>query len=115
MSGKIALEGQPFQRVSREGARSPHRPHRAALPLRAIHRRQDGYVALENTSGDASLARAVERGHMGALTRAMNKGKVRVSPKGGAAARTPPAGDYGGVSAPRFQNKSPFWSAGMRG
>ena len=29
-----------------------------------------------------SLARAVERGDMGALTRAMNKGKVRVSPKG---------------------------------
>jgi hypothetical protein len=31
---------------------------------------------------DDSLARAVERGDMGALTRAMNKGKVRVSPKG---------------------------------
>jgi transposase len=25
-----------------------------------------------------------------------------------------PATDFGGVSAPRFQNKSPFWSAGMR-
>jgi hypothetical protein len=37
---------------------------------------------IENTSGDDSLARAVERGDMGALTRAMNKGKVRVSPKG---------------------------------
>jgi hypothetical protein len=33
---------------------------------------------IENTSGDDSLARA----DMGALTRAMNKGKVRVSPKG---------------------------------
>ncbi len=32
---------------------------------------------IENTSGDDSLARAVERGDMGALTRAMNKGKVR--------------------------------------
>jgi excisionase family DNA binding protein len=37
---------------------------------------------IENTSGDDSLARAVERGDMGALTPAMNKGKVRVSPKG---------------------------------
>jgi excisionase family DNA binding protein len=37
---------------------------------------------IENTSGDDSLARAVERGDMGALTRAMNKGKVRVKPKG---------------------------------
>lgn len=37
---------------------------------------------IENTSSDDSLARAVERGDMGALTRAMNKGKVRVSPKG---------------------------------
>jgi hypothetical protein len=37
---------------------------------------------IENTSGDDSLARAVGRGDMGALTRAMNKGKVRVSPKG---------------------------------
>jgi hypothetical protein len=26
-----------------------------------------------------------------------------------------PAADYGGASAPRFHNKSPFWSAGMRG
>ena len=37
---------------------------------------------IENTSGDDTLARAVERGDMAALTRAMNKGKVRVSPKG---------------------------------
>jgi hypothetical protein len=40
------------------------------------------FIEIENTSGDDSLARAVERGDMGALTRAMNKGKVRVSPKG---------------------------------
>jgi excisionase family DNA binding protein len=37
---------------------------------------------IENTSGDDTLARAVERGDMGALTRAMNKGKVRLKPKG---------------------------------
>ena len=37
---------------------------------------------IENTSGDDTLARAVERGDMGALTRAMNKGQVRVKPKG---------------------------------
>src|ERR1700730_1364792 len=37
---------------------------------------------IENTSGDDTLARAVEHGDIGALTRAMNKGKVRVSPKG---------------------------------
>ena len=37
---------------------------------------------IENTSGDDSLARAVERGDMDALTRAVNKGKVRVSPNG---------------------------------
>ncbi len=32
--------------VSQEGARAPHRSHRAALPVCAIHRRQDGYAAL---------------------------------------------------------------------
>jgi len=37
---------------------------------------------IENTSGDDTLARAVERGDMGALTRAMNKGQVRLKPKG---------------------------------
>jgi excisionase family DNA binding protein len=37
---------------------------------------------IENTSGDDTLARAVQRGDMGALTRAMNKGKVRLKPKG---------------------------------
>src|ERR1700730_4444505 len=36
---------------------------------------------IENTSGDDSLARAVERGDMGALTRAMDQGKVRVKPR----------------------------------
>jgi len=37
---------------------------------------------IESTSGDDSLARAIEGGDMDALTRAMNKGKVRVRPKG---------------------------------
>ena len=37
---------------------------------------------IESTSGDDSLARAIESGDMDALTRAMNKGKVRVRPKG---------------------------------
>src|ERR1700676_5198260 len=37
---------------------------------------------IENTSGDDSLARAVERGDMSALTPAMNKVKVRLKPKG---------------------------------
>lgn len=37
---------------------------------------------IENTSGDDTLARAIERGGTAALTRAMNKGKVRVRPKG---------------------------------
>jgi excisionase family DNA binding protein len=36
---------------------------------------------IENTSTDDSLARAVESGDMEALTRAMNKGKVRVRSK----------------------------------
>src|ERR1700731_893792 len=37
---------------------------------------------IENTSTDDSLARAVESGAMAALTRGMNKGKVRVRSKG---------------------------------
>jgi excisionase family DNA binding protein len=37
---------------------------------------------IENTSTDDSLARQLESGDMGALTRAMNKGKVRVRSKG---------------------------------
>jgi hypothetical protein len=37
---------------------------------------------IENTSTDDSLARQVESGDMDALTRAMNKGKVRVRSKG---------------------------------
>jgi excisionase family DNA binding protein len=37
---------------------------------------------IENTSTDDSLARAIESGDMDALTRAMNKGKVRVRSKG---------------------------------
>jgi excisionase family DNA binding protein len=36
---------------------------------------------IENTSTDDSLARAIEGGDMDALTRAMNKGKVRLKPK----------------------------------
>ena len=32
--------------LAEKGTRAPHRPHRAALPLRAIHRRQDGHVAV---------------------------------------------------------------------
>ena len=38
---------------------------------------------IENTSTDDTLARAIQGGDMDALTRAMNKGKVRVKPKGG--------------------------------
>jgi excisionase family DNA binding protein len=37
---------------------------------------------IENTSTDDTLARAIESGDMDALTRAMNKGKVRVRSKG---------------------------------
>jgi hypothetical protein len=37
---------------------------------------------IENTSGDDTLARAIEGGDMNALTRAMNKGNVRVRAKG---------------------------------
>src|ERR1700730_3834821 len=36
---------------------------------------------IENTSTDDSLARAVERGDRDALTKALNKGKVRVRSK----------------------------------
>jgi excisionase family DNA binding protein len=35
---------------------------------------------IENTSTDDTLARAIEGGDMKALTRAMNKGKVRLKP-----------------------------------
>jgi excisionase family DNA binding protein len=38
---------------------------------------------IENTSTDDTLARAIQGGDMDALTRAMNKGKVRLRPKGG--------------------------------
>jgi excisionase family DNA binding protein len=37
---------------------------------------------IENTSGDDTLARAIQGGDMNALTRAMNKGKVRLRSKG---------------------------------
>jgi excisionase family DNA binding protein len=37
---------------------------------------------IENTSGDDTLARAIQGGDMNALTRAMNKGKVRLRAKG---------------------------------
>jgi excisionase family DNA binding protein len=37
---------------------------------------------IENTSADDALTRAVERGDRDALTKALNKGKVRVRPKG---------------------------------
>jgi hypothetical protein len=37
---------------------------------------------IENTSADDALARAVERGDRDALTKALNKGKVRVRSKG---------------------------------
>jgi excisionase family DNA binding protein len=37
---------------------------------------------IENTSTDDSLARAIEGGDRNALTRAMNKGKARLKPKG---------------------------------
>jgi excisionase family DNA binding protein len=36
---------------------------------------------IENTSTDDTLARAIQSGDMNALTRAMNKGKVRVRGK----------------------------------
>ena len=37
---------------------------------------------IENTSADDALTRAVERGDRDALTKALNKGKVRIKPKG---------------------------------
>jgi excisionase family DNA binding protein len=37
---------------------------------------------IENTSEEPSLERAIKSGDMDALTRAMNKGKVRVRSKG---------------------------------
>jgi len=38
---------------------------------------------IENTSTDDTLARAIQGGDIDALTRAMNKGKVRLKAKGG--------------------------------
>jgi excisionase family DNA binding protein len=37
---------------------------------------------IENTAGDETLARAIQSGDVEALTRAMNKGKARLRPKG---------------------------------